>query len=96
VRAARAEREAATARDRYAELLATRPARLAGVPGWAKGRLRDQLAATLERVATLEATVARLRRRLAPTDTVPDTPAASGLNRAARRAAERDRRRHGH
>lgn len=94
-RAAKAERQAATARDRYADLLATRPTRIANAPGWAKDRVEGQLAAALDRVAELEATVAELRARLPVTETAP--PARTpGLNRAARRAAERDACRHRH
>jgi hypothetical protein len=84
-----AERDAAVARDRYADLLAARPGRVAGAPGWAKGRVEGQLVAALERVATLEATVVELRARLAAS-TSAATSATPGLNRAA----ERDRRRH--
>jgi len=75
--------EARAARDRYAELLATRPARLAGAPGWAKSRVEGQLAAAFERVTELEATVAELRARLATTS--GDASPTPGLNRAARR-----------
>lgn len=95
-RAARAAREAAAARDRYTALLSTRPALIPGAPGWAKDRLADQLAAAQERVSILEATVANLRSRLAATHTSANIPNAPGLNRAARRQAERDRRRQQH
>jgi hypothetical protein len=56
---------------------------------------RDQLArglgAALGCVAEMEATVAGLHRQLAAATTTTVSP--PGLNRAARRAAERDRRR---
>lgn len=93
-KAAKAERQAAAARDRYADLLATRPHRLGGAPGWAKDRVEDrQLSAPLDRVAELEATVAELRARLATSSASAGTSTSPGLNRAQRRAAERDRRR---
>jgi hypothetical protein len=93
-RAARAERDAATARDRYAELLATRPLPSRRRPGLAKSRVQDQLSAALERVAELEVTDAELRAG-ATTGISASTgdAATSGMNRAARRAAEGDRRR---
>lgn len=93
-RAARAERQAATARDRYAELLSTRPNRLAGAPRWAQTRVQDQLAATTQRIAELEATIDGLRAQLAAAETPSTPPGGPTPNRAARRAAERDRRRH--
>ncbi len=96
VRAARAQRQAAAARDRYTALLATRPARIAAAPGWVKDRLADQLAAAHQRVAELEATVAEMQHRAASTEPRRDVADATSRNRAARRAAERDRRRRGH
>jgi uncharacterized protein YceH (UPF0502 family) len=92
-KAATAERQAAIARDRYADLLASRPNRLAGAPRWAKDRVEGQLAAALDHIAELEATVAELRARLPASSTSTGTSATPGLNRAARRAAERDHRR---
>jgi GMP synthase PP-ATPase subunit len=83
----RAERQAAAARDRYAELLAARPT------GVARYRVDDRLAAALQRVAELEATVAELRQRLAVAEAARSPASAPSLNRAARRAAERDQRR---
>ena len=95
-RVTRAEGQATDARESYSALLATRPLGIAGAPGWAKDRLADQLAAALQRVAELEATVVELQHRLASAETRRDVSGASGANRAARRAAERDRRRRGH
>jgi hypothetical protein len=93
-RAARAERDAATARDRYAELLAARPLPSRRRPGLAKSRVQDQLSAALERVAELEATDAELRAGATTGISASTSDAAtSGMNRAARRAAEGDRRR---
>lgn len=56
------------------------------------GDRAGELAAALRRIAVLEATVADLRAQLSATAPAapPPTP---GLNRAARRAAQRDRRR---
>jgi hypothetical protein len=53
--------------------------------------LERDLAVALGRVADLEATLAGLNRRLAPDTTTTASPV--GLNRAARRAAERQQRR---
>lgn len=59
--------------------------------------LERDLAVALGRVADLEATVTGLRRRLAEnTTTTASPPGPAGLNRAARRSAERDRRRRRH
>lgn len=77
-------------------MLATRPERIAGAPGWENDRLADQLAAAIQRVAELEATVVELQNRLASAETRRDGSGAPGANRAARRAADRDRRRRGH
>ena len=89
-RVTRAERQAADARYRYTALLATRPERIAGAPGWENDRLADQLAAAIQRVAELEATVVELQNRLASAETRRDGSGAPGANRAARRAADRD------
>jgi hypothetical protein len=65
----------------------------------AAGRRRfdRDLATALGRVADLEATVAELRRQLTSTAADASGPASTaGLNRAARRAAKRDRRRRDH
>jgi hypothetical protein len=86
-KAARAEREGVAARDRYRELLAARPT------GVARYRVDDRLAAALQRVAESEATVTELRQRLATADTTRSQPSVPALNRAARRAAQRDQRR---
>jgi hypothetical protein len=58
----------------------------------ARRDLEDDLAVALGRVADLEATVAELRRRLAQDTTTAASPSGSAeRDRAARRAAERDR-----
>lgn len=95
VRAARAERQAAAARDRYTALLATRSASIAGAPGRAKDHPAAQLAVAHQRMAELESTLAELQQRLASTEPRRDVTDGTGPNRAARRAAERDRRRRG-
>lgn len=59
-----------------------------------RDQLACDLAAALGRVDEMEATAAELRRQLADAATaIPYLQAPAGLNRAARRAAERDPRR---
>jgi hypothetical protein len=60
----------------------------------ARDHFGRDLTAALGRVADLETTVAELRRQLAAaTTTTASAAGTTGLNRAARRAVERDRRR---
>ena len=75
--ASTAERQAATARDRFVSFLAARPAHVAGARGWAKDLLDNDLSAALERIAVIEATIAQLRPLLAATAT-PGWPTRSG------------------
>ena len=59
-----------------------------------RDQLGRDLAAALGRVADLEATVAGVHRQLAAeTTATASPPGTAGLNRAARRAAERQQRR---
>ena len=59
-----------------------------------RDRLGRDLSVALGRVADLEATVAGLHRQLAAeTTATASPPGPAGLNRAARRAAERQQRR---
>jgi hypothetical protein len=84
---------AATRRAEDAEARAARAERDAAD----RDQLGRDLATALGRVADLEATVAELRRQLTSTAADASGPASTaGLNRAARRAAKRDRRRRDH
>jgi hypothetical protein len=81
---------AATRRAEDAEARAARAERDAAD----RDQLGRDLATALGRVADLEATVAELRRQLTSTAADASGPASTaGLNRAARRAAERQQRR---
>ena len=81
---------AATSRAEAAEARTARAERDAAD----RDQLGRDLAVALGRVADLEATVAGLRRQLAAATTATASPPGpAGLNRAARRAAERQQRR---
>jgi hypothetical protein len=98
-RAQTAEQQAARAEAQNDELrdpntaaavsVAGRPAR---TPAGPKGRDQVRLFAAMQRIAELETTIDDLHRQL---EAATPAPAAktTGLNRAARRAAERDQRR---
>lgn len=79
---------------RRAEAAEARAARAESDAATGRHHSDCELAAALGRVADLEATVAELHRQLAhATTTTASPPGTAGLNRVARRAVERDRRR---
>jgi hypothetical protein len=84
---------ALTDATRWAEAAEPRPAR-AESDAARRHDLERDLAVALGRVADLEATVAGLNRQLAQdTTTTASRSGSAGLNRAARRAVERQQRR---
>lgn len=83
---------AATKQAEAAEQRAARAERQAAIA--ADGHV--ELKAARQHIAELQATIAQLQARNPTPATTGTTPERPGLNRAARRAAERDSRRHRH
>jgi hypothetical protein len=90
-RAVRAEAQNAELRDRNTAAAVSAPARPARTPAGPESRDQVRLLAAIQRIAELETTIDDLHRQLEAATRMPAAK-TTGLNRAARRAAERDRR----